>query len=564
MGNGIYSIVTHNKMVQAFRKTFSGVQNRRIESIGAAALIIAFSGILSRILGFLRDRMLAGTFGAGDALDAYYAAFRIPDLFYGLLIAGALSAAFVPLFTELQEEGRPLESWKLTRGLLQVIALTLGTLSFVGILFAPYIVNFLVPGFEEGQKEVTVTLTRIMLISPVFLGLSAVFGGVLVSLKRFVVYSLAPVFYNIGIILGIYFLVPTYGIYGVAWGVVVGALLHMLVQYPAFLSSGFVPARETFFFWQDKHLRSVITLMIPRSLSMGITQFSLFIVTIFASTLSAGSLAAFNFANNIQSVPLGIFGVAFSLAVFPVLSVFAAKKKHEDFFYSVINTSKRILFFVIPVSIAMILFRAQFVRIILGSGAFDWEDTIMTFEILQYFALSLFAQCLIPLFARSFFALKNTKTPLYIALFSEVIHIISLVLLLPYFEERALAISFSIGTIINFVLLYLALRKQSVVWKDKEFFWPVGKMLLAAIIAGTVAQVSKSIFALTTNELDTFAEVFLQLMAGLLIGGGVYFAVAALLRIEELALVHKLIFQKLLRRPSVLAQVKDSPERGDW
>jgi putative peptidoglycan lipid II flippase len=369
---------------------------------------------------------------------------------------------------------------------------------------------------------------------------------------------------NIGIILGIIFLVPHYGIYGVAWGVVLGAFLHMAAQYPAFLSTGYIPTKESIFFWKDKRLQSVLCLMIPRSLSMGITQISLFVVTIFASTLAVGSLAAFNFANNIQSVPLGIFGLAFSLAAFPVLSAYAAKKKHEEFFYSVINTSKRILFFVIPLSVAMILFRAQFVRIILGSGAFDWEDTIMTFEILRWFALSLFAQCLIPLFARSFFALKNTKTPLYIALFSEAIHIIMLVLLLPYFQERALAISFSIGTIVNFLLLYVALRKQAVVWKDKDFLLPVLKMCVAALAAGIVAQVSKSIFALTTNELDTFIEVFLQLCAGLLIGGGTYFAVAAILKVEEIALLHKLIFQKLLRRPAVLAQVKDHPERGDW
>lgn len=550
-------------MVRKFTHTFSRMQNRRIETIGGAALIIAFSGILSRLLGFVRDRMLASTFGAGDALDAYYAAFRIPDLFYGLLIAGALSAAFVPLFTELREENEK-EGWRLTNGLLQAIVLVLGGISVLAIIFTPGLIFLLVPGFTEAQQSVTVTLTRIMLLSPLLLGLSAVFGGVLVSLKRFVAYSLAPVFYNVGIIFGIWFLVPHYGIYGVAWGVVLGAFLHMLAQYPAFLSTGYIPTRESLFFWRDKRLQSVICLMIPRSLSMGITQVSLFIVTIFASTLAVGSLAAFNFANNIQSVPLGIFGLAFSLAAFPVLSAFAAKKKHEEFFYSVINTSKRILFFVIPLSVAMILFRAQFVRIILGAGAFDWEDTIMTFEILRYFALSLFAQCLIPLFARSFFALKNTKTPLYIALFSEAIHIITLVLLLPYFQERALAISFSIGTIVNFILLYIALREQAVVWKDKDFFLPVLKMCIAALVAGIVAQISKSVFALTTNELDTFIEVFLQLCAGLLIGGGVYFAVAAILRVEEMSLLHKLIFQKLLRRPAVLAQVKDHPERGDW
>ncbi len=553
-------------MVAKIVGKFTGMQNRPIRTIGGAALIIAVSGVLSRLLGFLRDRLLAGTFGAGDALDAYYAAFRIPDLFFGLLIAGALSAAFVPLFTELWEGDEKKEAWQLTAGLLQAIVIILGGLSLLGIIFATPLVNLLVPGFEESQKVTTVLLTRIMLVSPFLLGVSAVLGGVLVSLKRFVAYSLAPVVYNIGIIAGILFLVPTYGVAGVALGVVGGAVLHMLVQVPAFFSAGFSVQnlRSSVFFWRDKKLWGVLRLMVPRSLSMGVTQLSLFIVTIFASTLSPGSLAAFNFANNIQSVPLGVFGIAFSLAAFPVLSAFAAKKKYGDFFHSLSSTSKRILFFVIPLSVAMIIFRAQFVRIILGSGAFDWEDTIMTFEILRYFSLSLFAQCLIPLFARGFFALKNTKTPLYIAFFSEAVHIATLFWLLPVYEERALAISFSIGTVVNFALLYLYLRRLVPEWKDKEFLLPVSKMVVAAVVAGLVAQISKSVFALTTNELDTFIEVFLQLVAGLLIGGGAYFAMAAALKIEELSLLHKLIFQKLLRQPETLAKAEDHPERGDW
>lgn len=557
-------------MVRALTQKMQNLQNRSIRTIGGAALIIAFFGVLSRILGFFRDRMLASTFGAGNELDAYYAAFRIPDLFYGLLVAGALSAAFVPLFTELREEGNEEESWRLTQGLLRSVMLTLSVLSLLGIIFAPFLMNLLVPGFTEEQKVVTATLTRVMLLSPFFLGVSAVVGGVLVSLKRFVAYSLAPVVYNVGIIFGIWFLVPLYGIAGVAIGVVAGSLLHVLVQVPAFLASGFpwdtkkLLSSEGLCFWKDERLRSVLRLMIPRSLSMGITQVSLFVVTIFASTLSTGSLTAFNFANNIQSLPLGVFGVAFSLAAFPVLATFAAQKKHKDFFHSISHTSRRILFFVIPLSVLMIVFRAQFVRIILGSGNFDWEDTIMTFQLLQYFVISLFAQCLIPLFARGFFALKNTKTPLYMALWSEFVHIVSLVILLPHMHEQALALSFSLGTLVNFGLLYMALRNKMAFWDDKDFWVPILKMALAAAVAGYVAQVSKTIFALTTNELDTFIEVFLQLLAGMLIGGGVYLFLATVLRIEELTMLQKLIFKRLLRQPEKIAGAEDHPERGDW
>lgn len=213
---------------------------------------------------------------------------------------------------------------------------------------------------------------------------------------------------------------------------------------------------------------------------------------------------------------------------------------------------------------ALIIFRAQFVRVILGAGNFDWEDTIVTFEILKFFALSLFAQSLVPLFARAFFALQNTKTPLYIALASEAIHIASIPFLLPYFDVQALAISFTLASILNITLLYIFLRKKLTQWDDKEFLYPIAKIFFATFLAGIIAQFSKTLFALTTNELDTFLEVFLQLALGLSIGGGAYIFFCYWLQVSELALVKRFILHKVFRQPETAVLAEDHPERGDW
>lgn len=557
-------LVTDKNMVKRLINTIAFWSDSPSKTIGGAALLIAVAGVASRFLGFLRDRILASQFGAGDVLDSYYAAFRIPDLIYSFLVLGALSAAFIPVFTELLTDKKEGEAWRLTSGLLHLMLFSVGVLALLGIIFAPWLTELITPGFAADKKEMVVVLTRVMLLSPLFLAVSAVFGSVLVSFKQFAAYAFAPVFYNIGIICGALWFTSFLGPVGLAWGVVFGSFLHMLVQYPSLYRSGF---RYQLYFlnaWKDKTIRRVAALMLPRSLGMGVSQVSLLIMTVFASTLASGSLAAFTLANNIQSVPLGLFGIAFSLAVFPSLSVFISQKKEKDFFLALAQTAQRILFFVLPISIFMIIFRAQFVRVILGAGHFDWEDTILTFEVLKFLSVSLFAQSLIPLFARAFFALQNTKTPFYIALVSEALHIALIPLLLPEYAVEGLAIAFSASSILNLALLYIALRKKISLWDDGVFLFPMIKILCAALLAGGVAQASKSVFALTTNELDTFVEVFLQLITGLAIGGASFVLLCHWFRVEELRMVRRFIVCKVLRQPETAAATEDHPERGDW
>ncbi len=537
-----------------------------LDSISFAALVIAISGVGSRLLGLLRDRLLASQFGAGDTLDAYYAAFRIPDFLYSLLILGALSSAFIPVFTELIESEKKSEAWKLASTAMQWFAIVLGSCSLIVFLFSHRITPLLAPGFGGVKLAETEMLMRIMLLSPVFLLLSAIVGGVLVSFRKFIAYSLAPIFYNIGIIVGITCLVPAMGISGLAWGVVLGALLHLLIQCPAFYRSGFQYSFSLRELWMNQAMRRVFFLMIPRSLAMGVNQASLIVVTLFASTLASGSIAVLSFANNIQSVPLGLFGVSFALAAFPALSASLAKGNEEAFLVTLSRTTRRILFFVVPASMLFIIFRAQFVRVILGSGHFNWNDTILTFETMKFLAVSLFAQSLVPLFARAFFALQDTRTPLFIALVSEVIHIALLPFLIPLCGVEGMAMAFSVGTIVNILLLYIFLRRRFVSWRDRDFFTPTMKIVLASFIAAIAAQLSKYAFGFvdpTEDDLDTFIEVFTQLGIGIGTGGVVFVLMANWLRVEELEEIRKFIWCKVLRQePGSIATAEASVDLG--
>ncbi|NTW27428.1 MAG: murein biosynthesis integral membrane protein MurJ [Candidatus Moranbacteria bacterium] len=506
------------------------LKEKPTQSVVAAAFIISLAGVASRVLGLFRDRILAGQFGAGDTLDAYYAAFRIPDLIYNLMIVGALSAAFIPVFTELIAKDNEEEAWKLSSGILSLQILFTGIVSIILVIFAPQLMHLVTPGYHDAKMDLTVTLTRIMFLSPFLLGISGILGGALVSFKKFLIYSLAPIFYNAGIIVGALFLVKPFGPAGLAWGVVLGALLHLLIQYPAVKFSGFHFKPMFFDAWKNHSVRKVIKLMIPRTLTIAVSQINFTIITIFASTLSAGSLAVFNFANNIQSGPLGLFGVSFAIAVFPTLSALSAKNEQDKFVNAFSRTFRQILFFVIPLSMFLFVLRAQTVRVLLGTGKFNWDNTILTFQVLGLMAISLFAQSLLPLLTRAFYAIQNTKTPLYIAIVSEAINISAVVFFLrkgmvlglppALFTDRfaqawnpvfGLAIAFSIASMVNMVLLMIFLRKNLPSIDGKNILNSTMRIVGATMIAGVVTQIAKVIVG-TQGELDTFVAVFTQLV----------------------------------------------------
>ncbi len=526
------------------------------KSVVSAAFIITLAGLASRFLGLIRDRLLASQYGAGDVLDVYYAAFRIPDFIYNLLVLGALSAAFIPVFTSLHSREKSAEAWKLANDVLNLAMVFVVIASVLFAIFAPQLMQLITPGFSAEKMESVVTFTRIMFLSPFFLGISGIFGGILTSFKRFFVYSLAPIMYNLGIVIGVIFFVKLWGPIGLAWGVVFGSFMHMLSQYPAARHLGYKYAHSSLSIWKDGAIRKVAALMIPRVLGIAVSQINLMVITIFASTLTAGSLAIFTFAQNLQGVPLGLFGVSFAIAVFPVLSAHAANEEKADFISNFSATFRQILFFVIPLSVLILVLRAQLVRVILGSGKFDWEDTIMTFQYLGIFSLSLFAQCTVPLLARAFYALHNTKVPFYVALLSEAVNILAVLLLIGKFKILGLAIAFSLASIVQMSVLLFVLRLRFDNLDDRKIVFSVAKISFASFAAGLAAQIGKYAGA-SFSSLDTFIGVFFQLFLAAFAGLIVFVASAYVLKMEEFFYFKNSLTRKIFRTRQTFSESTD-------
>ena len=520
---------------------FKDIFKRQINNITVAAALIALSSLASRFLGVVRDRILAGQFGAGQTLDIYYAAFRIPDLIYNLIVLGALSSGFIPIFTSLIrdfkcERGHDCDpavlnrgAWDLASNVLNYLFLGLGVLSIIGIIFAPALTRLITPGFGPAEQANTAALTRVMFLSPLFLGISGILGGILQSFKRFIIYSLAPVFYNFGIIVGALFFVRWFGVYGLAWGVVSGAVLHMAVQLPTVYHLGF---RYQFKIrLRDANTLKIGQMMIPRTLGLAISQLNLVIVTALASNLAAGSLAVFNFANNLQSFPIGIFGISFAIAAFPSLAATAFDKEKLTANFS--QSFRQISFFIIPATVLIIALRAQIIRVVLGTGKFDWQNTILTMNTLGIFALSLFAQATVPLLVRVFYARHNSKTPFYIGLFTVIVNTALALWLAPKFGVIGLAIAYSIDNTFDLLLLWIWLYFTVGDLDIKRISIAVFKFTISALAAGGAAQITKVLIWPFIN-MTKFSGVFWQLIAASLVGILVYAFFCYLLKSEEL------------------------------
>lgn len=536
--------------------------NSQTRTITSAAGILAAAAFISGLLGLFRDRLLAGSFGAGDELDIYYAAFRIPDFISMVLVMGAISAAIIPIFSSYLIRSNQ-EAWKFFSNLLNIFLIFLIVVCIILIIFVPQILSLIVPGFSGEKKELTVSLTRIMFLSPILLGISNIISGVLRVFRRFLVTSLAPIMYNLGIIFGILFFVSWWGIKGLAWGVVLGAFLHLFVQLPILLRTGFKPRKILNL--SHPGVIKTIKLTLPRSLGLAASQINLIVITAIGSTLAAGSIAVFNLANNLQNLPITLIAVSFSTAAFPFLAIYFSKKNKEKLLDEFSAVFRQILFLIIPISLLLFILRAQIIRVIYGTGKFAWADTQLTAACLGLFSFGIFAYGLSLLVAKTFYAFQNTKIPAMITLFTVAINIAFCFLFvwllkfgnpfqrivigfldLEKIKENSvigLPLALSVSGIFQLLLLLIFLYKKIGDFRIREIFNSSVKILSASILLVVITYFTLQVVA-GFVDMQTFWGVFLQAAVSALVGIFVYIVFTLLFKSPEIETLKLTILRK--------------------
>ncbi|MBN1585132.1 murein biosynthesis integral membrane protein MurJ [Candidatus Uhrbacteria bacterium] len=528
------------------------------KTVGSAAILLSVASLASRLFGLVRDRLLAGTFGAGPELDAYYAAFRMPDLIYNLFVFGAISAAFIPVFSRFSDdgEGSNREANELVSRILTVLAIGLTLLAVLGFVFAPFFTPLIAPGFDGPQIGLTVRLTRIMFLSPVMLGLSGVFGAVLQVRKRFLVYALAPILYNVGIIIGILAFTGRWGVDGWAWGVVLGALMHFAVQAVACRRIGmrFRPIVDL----RHSGIREIVRLTIPRIASLSVSSFQLLVITSMITALGVGSLAVYNLGLNLVYVPINMIGISVAVAAFPFISELAERGRVREMAEAVSRAVRNIMFFAVPATVGFLLLRAQIVRVILGSRRFDWTDTVMTADVLACLSLGLFASALLPILVRAFFALHDSRTPLKVNVICAAFGVLfAWIAVQMGYGVVGVAASVSLASALNLTVLWVALRIRLGDLGEVRIFRSVAIMSLGGLAMALVTQAVKMALG-SAVDMRSFAGIFTQGLTAGLAGLGAYFGMSVLLGSGEAMNVVGMVRCRLSPVPLSVSQKEES------
>jgi len=531
---------------------------RKQKSILSAAFLIMGLSLASRILGLVRDRLLAAYFGSGPDLAAYLAAFRLPDFIFQVLIFGTITVSFIPIFTDLSQKQEAKKLWSTVSNIINIAFLFFVAISLVCFIFVEPLVALIAPGLvaDPAQHATLVNLTRVMIISQIFLAVSSFFTGILQSSQRFLIPALAPVFYNLGIILGAVLLSNNLGIYGPAIGVVLGAIMHFLIQVPAIYASGF--NYQFVLNFKEPSLVKLLRLGLPRSVGMFASQINETVDIALASIISAKSVVAFNFASHLYVVPIGLFGATIAQAALPALSLEYAKNNIEAFKKTILTSMHQMLFLVVPAAICLIVLRIPLVRLIFGASEFDWPATVLTGRTLATLSFGIAAQSVLLLIVRAFYAFHDTVTPLKIGLISVGTNIVlSLIfvkiLTLPVW---ALGLSGSISAIINLTLLIIFLDRKVGKFSRRELLLPAFKIFTAGFFMALSLYIP--IKLLDQLIFDTTKTVNLIILTGISTTAGftVYLFLTHILRVEEIRL-----FWSLARKIRSTIR-KETPQTG--
>lgn len=513
--------------------------------------IVGAAFVLSRALGLVREAVIAGQFGATGQLDAYIAAFRLPDTLFLLIIGGAVGSAFIPVFSQLMSKGREAQAWHLTSTLINasVVLLSLGgiTLGFV----APWLVGGVLCSNCKPDQQATVTdLTRIMLLSPLFLGLGGWAQGILNARQQFTLPAFAPVFYNVAIITAAIFLAPTFGVYGLAWGVVAGALLHFGVQVPGLWKAGMRYSLRINL--RDEGAGEVGRLILPRILGQAAFQANVIAMTTIALFLAAGSLSAFNYAYTIMILPHGVFALSLSTVTFPTMSAQFAEGKLDDLRTTLARAVRVLVFLTVPAAAGMFALREELVATLFQLGKFDVNATRLVASALAYFALGLVSYAVVEILTRAFYALHDTRTPVAIAVATVLLNLaLAAYLALGVgMNQDGLALSLAVTTTLEMVLLWVWLGRKLPGWRlsSDDLLISIGKSAAAAILMGGVLQLLMPLLrGLLPSSGTSKLEAIVLLAAGVALGGVIYLGVAKLLRSQEVEQAVGLVRRRLGR-----------------
>jgi len=513
--------------------------------VAKAAGVVGLATALSRVFGFIRDMVVARFFGAGMATDAFFVAFRIPNLLRRLLAEGSLTVSFVPVFTEYLKRESKKDALDLANVSFTLLSIVLAVIAVAGVLLSPLIVTVMAPGFTRIPEKyaLTVFLTRLMFPYIFFISLVALCMGILNSLRHFAAPALSPVVLNIAMIAATFAFQSFFPepITALAIGVIIGGILQLAMQFPFLLKMG-VRLKPDFNF-RHPGVRRIGLLMLPASFGAAVYQINIFIGTLIASFLPGGSVSYLYYADRLVELPLGVFAIAVGTASLPSLSTQVANGELHAMKKTLSFSLRLILFIAIPATIALVALREPIISVLFQRGEFDQQSTVLTAQALLYYALGLWAFSAIRVVVSAFYSLQDTKTPVYAGIAALIVNTVFSVILMFPLKHGGLAFATSIASAVNVGILYVILRKRIGPFLTRDFYQSVGKVTVSSLFMWGVIAVTALVFPWRSGA--SFADRLSILGLDIALGLAAFLALSHLLKSSELGMVVDMAKRKL-------------------
>lgn len=515
-------------------------------ALATAGLVVSGAFMVSRVLGFVRTAVLFNSFGAGRELDAFYAAFRLPDLIFQLVAAGALSSALIPIVAGLLSSDQHGRAWRVVSTVTNLMLIVLAALAIGVAIAAPALVPSFTGGFTPEQREQTVELTRIMLAGPIFLALGSVATSVLNAQGRFAAAAIAPIVYNVAIIAGVVLLAEPLGVMGAAIGVVAGSIAHLIVQLPSVLRLGFRHTPKVDL--DDPEARTALRLMAPRAIGLGATQITFVVVTAVASTISTGAISVFNTAFMLLQIPVGVVGVPLGVVVFPSLSREVAVGRIDEYVGLLSRALRLLVFVMLPVATIGAVLAGDLVDLLFGRGEVDAAALDLTARTLVVFLVGLPAHALIAVLARAFYARQDTVTPVIAGIAAVVLNTTLSVALAGPLGLPGVALAIALGAWLELGALLIVFKRRVPELTIRPVLLVFVRSLAAALAAAAVVFALRGGLALVGPLEPGLVGLAIRMAVTGGIGLAAFALLAAVLRIPELPSIVG-VMADLLRRP---------------